>query len=191
VEIKRFSQNGTPVLSLDGPMIELRTRVCEIRFPARVNSHWVIDQINQGNGVLDSLAKPEFKMIVPRIPFSVMTQVLDLFYKTMLGNKLMELEVWITLDNDQWGIYIPEQQNGQLRIKNIESITADRFIVAIIHSHGAYPPIFSTTDNNNEIYGFVYGVVGSLLTGAPDFNFRFGWNREFIKLEVGDVLAIN
>ena len=103
----------------------------------------------------------------------------------------MELEVWITLDNDRWGIYVPEQENGQLRIKNIESITADRFIVAIIHSHGAYPPIFSITDNNNEIYGFVYGVIGSLHTGAPDINFRFGWNRDFMKLEVGDVVAIN
>ena len=169
---QRFSQNGTPVLGIDGPMVELRTRVCEIRFPVRANSGWVVDQVNQGDGVIDA-------------------QVLDLFYQAIMGNKLMELEVWITLDNDRWGIYVPEQENGQLRIKNIESITADRFIVAIIHSHGAYPPIFSITDNNNEIYGFVYGVIGSLHTGAPDINFRFGWNRDFMKLEVGDVVAIN
>jgi len=189
--MNRFSENGTPVIGVNAiPMIELQTRSCQIRFPVKENLGWVIDQVeNQGVGIIDPEAKPEFKLIVPRIPFPIILQVLDLFYRE--ANLIQkELEVWITLEKGVWDIYIPEQVNRATRIFDIESFSAEKSIVAIIHSHGIFPAIVSNVDNKFEIYGFVYGVVGSLFTGKPEIKFRFGWNKEYMPLEVNDVIAI-
>jgi len=190
--LERFSQKGTPVYGAWGlPYIEIGTQTVDVRLIAGKHSQWVKNEVSAGRGIREPNAVSSFSWKIPKIPYILLPRIMDIFYEAMNDGKQMEKEVWVLFDGWEYEIYIPEQNNKATSITGIEAYSPDKTIVLVIHSHGMLPPRFSATDNRNEIYGLVYGVAGGLLTSNPSQNFRFGWNGEFLDLELKDVFEFN
>lgn len=48
-----------------------------------------------------------------------------------------------------------------------------------VHSHNTMPAIFSVTDDQDEIYPGVFGVIGNLDKEDPTMSIRVGYNGIF------------
>lgn len=99
----------------------------------------------------------------------------------------MEALVWMTYRKDEgWNIRVPPQRLTAARVNSVP-ITPQDNVAIVLHSHGRWHPIWSSTDNSDETDGFVYGVIGKLHAHRPSISLRVGYANQFLDIRKSDV----
>lgn len=131
---------------------------------------------------------------LPRIPFSLICQVIG-FFRHFMGERELEAMVHIYWDRqlEEYRIAVPKQQVGRASVEaqiDIEDALDDERYVcfADIHSHNSMPAKFSLTDDHDERMTRVYLVIGRLDRYFPEISARISCGGRFLPIPIGQVI---
>jgi len=87
-----------------------------------------------------------FDLMAKKIPYTLIKEVLAFFYEVYKQHK-SEAMVLLCYENDEWSIYVPEQEVSGMSVK----YNNDRkHVVGSIHSHPGFGTSASRTDEKDE-----------------------------------------
>lgn len=154
---------------------------------------------NRNITILDDI-RPSFQSSLPRIPYTLMEQVLGLF-RTMLhtgkGQRPVEALVHIYWDKleQRYFVHVPKQIVSRVSVDaildNEELLDSDRYIhYADLHSHNRMSAVFSKRDDYDERATRVYMVVGCLDRYFPEITVRICNGGHFLEIAPEQVLEM-
>lgn len=188
---KRFSPLGNRVLSPNGAWIELQTRIFDVRIP---DGGMVI---KGGIYVVDDIELEEyFKLRVPTPSIELLYRAIRYFREEIgmnNGDDIIQKEaiVYVTYDQQQgWDIFIPEQEQHPYRVKG-PGISPQDKVGMVIHSHGTSAARFSDKDDETDVNGFIYGVVGNLDKEIVKVSLRVGYAGFYLGITTEEVFYGN
>lgn len=97
----------------------------------------------------------------------------------------MEGEVWISRRNGFWGVYQPRQFITRGSVTT-PAISFRDHVAIVIHSHGTLPAYFSETDDQSDLDGFVYVVMGHLDT-TPVIRARVAYCGFYMEVNLNEI----
>lgn len=169
-----IKQPNNFIASSDGKIYEVRDSTL-----GRIVMHHdyipQFDQINEG-----------FSFNLPKIPASILRQVMSFFQAYCLETNPLEVYLRIYYDNEEerYFLHCPKQYITSVSV----SVDEDEFIdevrylhVMDIHSHNTMRAYFSTRDNNDELAYRLYAVIGRINT-APQIKLRVGARGKHLML---------
>ena len=130
-----------------------------------------------------------FTPALPRIPNSLLQQIISFFRCYMEESREFEALAHILWDKEQevFIVYVPPQQVFKARVE--ASLPQDRFSesryihYADIHSHNSMEAKFSSIDNADERATRIYAVMGRLDKFFPDLTVRMSCGGSFLELD--------
>ena len=133
-----------------------------------------------------------WKLNVPKIPFAVLSDILDLFHNV---HEEFSCEVMVRIfyhPEKGYSIEVPPQTDFACHVIyeafNQEE-DDERILVAEIHSHNCFPAFWSSTDDQDEKGYRIYGVYGSFDAEVTE-RFRFGVGGKFFDiLDITDIVG--
>lgn len=132
-------------------------------------------------------AVPMFELLVPKIPLDLLEITCGAFRWVLeTGQRQLEAAMYLCYQDENWFCKIPCQEISACNVSP-EPISALDHVGMVIHSHGFMPAFFSSTDNNGEDDGFIFGVVGDLKNIMPQFKFRVGDRGYFLPVRFEDL----
>jgi hypothetical protein len=132
-------------------------------------------------------AAPLFELRVPKIPLELLEITCGAFRWVLdTGQRQLEAAMYLCYQNGNWRCKMPYQEISTCNVSP-EPISALDHVGMVIHSHGLMPAFFSSTDDNGEDDGFIFGVVGDLKNRIPQFKFRVGDRGYFLPVRFEDL----
>jgi hypothetical protein len=109
----------------------------------------------------------DFQFHLPKIPFSVLKEIMGFFWDVYVFQRTEAIaQIYYDLVSETYEIYIPEQTASPSDVEFQRNTAMEhdegKLLVMEIHSHGSYSPVWSETDNQDEISHRLYCVVGNL-----------------------------
>jgi len=122
----------------------------------------------------------------PKIPVNLLSEIVEFFRSQ--GRK--EAIAQIYQHDGEFVIIYPNSKCSQIEVKYDFSLDAvmNMKLICTIHSHHVMQPVFSSIDDEDEIYPGIYGVVG-LLDSPTDYGIklRAGMNGYFKSLDIREL----
>ena len=141
-----------------------------------------------------SKVRAGFFPALPRIPFSLICQVIG-FFRHFMGEQELEAMVQIYWDKEQheYRIAVPKQLVSKAsvvaQIDAQDALDEDRYVCfADIHSHNSMPAKFSATDDRDERMTRVYIVIGELHRYFPAMSARISCGGRFWPIDPATVI---
>ncbi|MBK8904501.1 MAG: Mov34/MPN/PAD-1 family protein [Anaerolineaceae bacterium] len=121
------------------------------------------------------------RLKIPQIPLTLLqTAIADAQVSADNGrlDETLSYVVWSDgrigeLTSSRYHLIKPNDQRATPNSVVSEMVETTETVVMDIHSHGAAPPYFSPTDDQDETRLRFYGVIGNL-RGTPQWRFRLG-----------------
>ena len=135
------------------------------------------------NGDVSSL---DFKFGMDKIPFTILFQIIALFRADLTRECVVQI-LW----NEDEGYYIREvAYDATKTYLKYEPVPGRDVLVMTVHSHNTMRAIFSRTDDNDEIYTGLFGVIGCLGPNSrPEMSFRAGMEGCFKGIPTGHLFG--
>lgn len=132
-------------------------------------------------------ANPNFYLTAPKIPTTVIRQVVEFFMRT--PTKEAAVQIFYIPESQTYEIYIPKQvcTGSSVVFERCPEKESYDVLVMDVHSHGAYPAFFSMVDDQDEKGTRLFMVVGNLNTNRHSFALRAGIAGSYQMLELGSV----
>lgn len=174
--------SGKPITyipSEDGSVYEVRNNRIGT-FIAKAESISVLGKVKSG-----------FIPALPKIPYSVLEQIIT-FFKSFV-NKESNLEalvyVYWSFKENRYHVYVPKQSVSRISVDTtLPDIEGDDFVLVMeIHSHNTMPAVFSMTDNEDEKATRLYTVIGRLDKVYPDITTRISVGGKYVEIEPSEV----
>ena len=128
---------------------------------------------------------------LPKIPFSVLSEILAFFKSYITKDGITEALAYIfwSKAEERYFVHIPKQEVSKASVDTNEMPLADeRFtLVMEIHSHNTMPAYFSGDDDKDEKATGLYAVVGSFDKVFPDILVRISVGGKFVEIPIEDV----
>lgn len=154
-----------------------------------VSVDWLIVSMPSGlelNGLgLKTYLLQPLLLKVPRIPGCLLEEVL----RDARNNINLEYMYFFKFDphTGQWLVLRPEQSRTAVSVRyDVED--SDPWICADCHSHNQMRAFFSDTDDNDELGGRFYIVMGRVETNTPQLGVRLGMYGHWIYDVPGELL---
>ena len=125
-----------------------------------------------------------FKMALPKIPARLLFMILTEFRKTREEEQM--LQIYWNRKRKYYYVKRPEQVTGKASVKYFLKHSKD-VLVLTVHSHNTMHAFFSSTDDNDEVYTGLFGVVGMIDQKYPEMAFRAGMEGAFKELGVEEL----
>ncbi len=191
----RFSPLGNYIDTPTGLFLELGTPVFNVRFRVDGPEEDLAKKRKIADWV-DAEIDTHFELKIPRLELEFLVHMIACFEDAMIdpqNGQVIQNEalLWFTYHNEEgWGVKIPDQVTGPASVTSTP-ISARDNIGVIFHSHGKLPAYFSKTDDQDEVDGFIYGVVGNLFCDdGPTIILRVGYAGCFLPLPFESVFAL-
>ena len=130
---------------------------------------------------------------LPKIPFSVLAEVLAFFKSYITKDSITEALAYIfwSREEERYFVHIPKQEVTRDSVDTTEMpLDDDRFILVMeIHSHNTMSAYFSGDDDKDEKATGVYAVTGRLDKVFPDILVRISVGGKFVEIPVEDVFC--
>jgi hypothetical protein len=134
---------------------------------------------------------PGYRLLVPKPSYRLGAAVLRSFQQRSLEEAgQVEALAWLCYGADGWRMKVPAQKGSRSRVRADGIRAADRVVIEI-HSHCLLDAYFSTTDDRDEIDGFIYGVMGAIWDLAPQLQFRIGHAGHFLGVMAHELFAFD
>lgn len=135
----------------------------------------------------------DFKLKLPKIPEYILDTVIA-FFREDLDNEACVKVCY----NEKSGEYFLVKSVGNTSKVSInyeipaEGLIGNRNIIQVmdIHSHNTMRAIFSMTDDIDECYPGIFGVIGRLDQSIPEMRFRAGFEGNFKLLRATDLFEM-
>jgi len=114
----------------------------------------------------------------PRIPKKIWEMIIQDF-KTHHNTERILQVVW-DLEKKEYHLIYPTNENAGVDYiqYTFDILPEHKRLVATIHSHNSLPAFFSATDDQDELYTGIFGVVGKI-DSKPEAKFRVGMEGNF------------
>lgn len=124
-------------------------------------------------------------LILPKIPREILDQVIDLFRSDLQK----ECYVKVVFNGTSYEVIKPEQQVSKVSVDYTFDPAEIRGKVQVmdIHSHNTMDAFFSGTDDRDECYPGLFGVIGKLDKDTISMMFRAGYNGQFVPVLSRDI----
>lgn len=126
----------------------------------------------------------DFKMTLPKIPSFFLTAIIAEFKKDLTKENMVQ--VYYSVKDKYYYMVRPEASYDKISVKYKMNHTNDILVISI-HSHNTMKAIFSRTDNEDEIYTGLFGVIGDLDKPVISMSFRAGMEGSFKELSYSDI----
>lgn len=157
-----------------------------------VSADWVIVPMPSGielNGLgLKTYLLGAIILKVPRIPSALLEEV----FSDARENIALEYMYFFKFDpgTNHWFVLRPQQSRTGVSVRyTIDD--SDDWICADCHSHNQMPAFWSPTDDNDELGGRFYIVMGRIDTNTPQLGVRLGMYGQWIYDVPGELLFDN
>lgn len=165
----------------DGKIYEVRnTELGVICTPAREINLEEIKEI-----------KPGFAFRLPKVPYTLLKQILAFFrYYNSIDNGLEALvQLYWDREMQEYILNVPKQKVNRIEVTTEEGpLDENRYLlVADIHSHNRMPANFSAHDNDDDIATRIYMVIGKLDRVFPEAKIRVSNGGKYLYLKLEDV----
>ena len=128
---------------------------------------------------------------LPKIPFSVLSEILAFFKSYITTEQITEALAYIfwSKAEERYFVHIPKQEVAKASvITNELPLDDERFtLVMEIHSHNTMPAYFSGDDDKDERATGLYAVVGHFDKVFPDILVRISVGGKFVEIPIEDV----
>ncbi|MBS7297633.1 MAG: Mov34/MPN/PAD-1 family protein [Eubacteriales bacterium] len=128
---------------------------------------------------------------LPKIPFSVLSEILAFFKSYITKDRITEALAYIfwSKTEERYFVHIPKQEVSKASVDTTEMPLEDeRFILVMeIHSHNTMPAYFSGDDDKDEKATGLYAVVGSFDKVFPDILVRISVGGKFVEIPLEDI----
>ena len=122
------------------------------------------------------------RLKIPRIPLDLLEVAIAEAQVPTEEGFLAETLSYVTWRDGRHRLVSPGDQRGSRSAVASETVEIGQTVIMDIHSHGAMPPFFSTTDNRDETRFRFYGVIGNL-QAAPEWRFRLGIYGHWLEID--------
>lgn len=134
--------------------------------------------------------KEGFKFKLPKIPFSILQNIISFFKNNCnieenLVNEVM-VQIYYNQASKQYMVIVPDQLVRFAHISYTNTEVAGELIVTI-HSHPVFDAVFSAEDNEDERATGLYAVIGHLEKFIPDIVLRASIAGNFIYVPIDEV----
>lgn len=139
----------------------------------------VLMPISRHEQTLKGLAKINpFLKVSPLVPEALLLEIWRLSCQACANSEQpMEMLFHLLLLDGQWQLIVPEQMQHSTSCRPLHTdrdSSTNRAVIEI-HSHGMMGAFFSTTDDQDESFGFrIYGVLGKVRSTRPEIILRVG-----------------
>ncbi|MCC6606253.1 MAG: Mov34/MPN/PAD-1 family protein [Anaerolineae bacterium] len=136
------------------------------------------------------------RLKIPQIPLNLLeTAIADAQVSAENGrlDETLSYVVWSNgrvgeLTSSRYRLIKPADQKASPNFVVTEMVEPDETVVMDIHSHGAAPPYFSPTDDQDETRLRFYGVIGNL-RGTSQWRFRLGIYGHWAEIDKDTLFA--
>jgi PRTRC genetic system protein A len=128
----------------------------------------------------------DFKMRLPKIPVFLLETIVKEFKKDLSKENIL-LIYWSVKEHSYY-LARPKAICDKISVVYEMTHTND-VLVMTVHSHNTMHAEFSETDNNDEIYTGLFGVIGDLDKQCISMSFRAGLEGSFKKLAPSDIFS--
>ena len=131
-------------------------------------------------GSVDELS---FNFELPKIPMYLLSTIVKEFKRNSKMEAIMQI---FYSKRDGYYLQMPEVESvsnvhvGYRFLKNADTL------VMTVHSHNRMAAFFSQTDNEDETYPGLFGVIGRV-DKNPQIKIRAGYNGSFVNLNLDDI----
>ena len=128
---------------------------------------------------------------LPKIPFSILSEILAFFKSYITEEKVTEALAYIfwSKSEEKYFVHIPKQEVSKASVDTTEMpLNDERFtLVMEIHSHNTMSAYFSADDDKDERATGLYAVVGRFDKVFPDILVRISVGGKFVQVPLEDV----
>ncbi len=128
----------------------------------------------------------DFSMSLPKIPGSILNEIVKEFRKDLTKENMVQ--IYWSVENMCYYILKPKATYTKVRV-NYELAHSNDVLVMTVHSHNTMPAIFSHTDDEDEIYTGLFGVIGNLNRDRMTCSFRAGMEGSFKTLSITELFS--
>ncbi len=125
-----------------------------------------------------------FRMRLPKIPMSFLDTIVKDFRKDL--SKEAMLQIYWSEKEKTYYLKRPKQYTGKTGIFYVLSHSADTLVMTV-HSHNTMAARFSATDDEDECYTGLFGVIGRLDQDHYECSFRAGMEGAFQPLRMSEI----
>ena len=136
--------------------------------------------------VTHEVSNVDFTMSLPKIPGTILNEIVREFKKDLTKENM--LQIYWSVENMCYYLVKPKATYTKVRV-NYELAHSMDVLVMTVHSHNTMPAIFSNTDDNDEIYTGLFGVIGNLNKQFMSASFRAGMEGSFKTLSITDLFS--
>lgn len=128
---------------------------------------------------------------LPKMPGNLLLSIFSFFEKVAKekGTEVL-VRVYYDPDEESYHLSVPEQTVSGASVYTEVPLDMDLWPVMDIHSHCFYPAFFSSTDDEDEIGGRLYAVIGTVLS-RPQILLRAGTGGLRIPLDISAAFEVS
>lgn len=127
-----------------------------------------------------------FDSKVPKMSKTMFDNIVSFFRNNLPYEAIVQ--VWYNTRTRRFQLCTPSRALKSVAAISYEMpVLKNSMLVITIHSHNTMPAFFSNTDDRDECYPGLFGVIGNLDQETPSMAFRCGLEGVFGKLEYADL----
>lgn len=134
----------------------------------------------------EMLSLDVFEMSLPKIPNNLFNVIVKEFKRDLTRENMVQ--IYWSVKTKSYYLVKPKATYDKISVRYQMTHTHD-ILVMSIHSHNTMPAIFSSTDDEDEVYTGLFGVVGNLDTNHISMSFRAGMEGKFKELYYEDIFT--
>lgn len=137
---------------------------------------------------IDMLSLDVFEMSLPKIPGYLLDTIIKEFRRDLTKENMVQ--IYYSVKAKSYYLVKPKATYNKVSVF-YQMTHTDDILVMSIHSHNTMPAVFSRTDDEDEIYTGLFGVIGSLDKHTISMSFRAGMEGKFKTLYYADIFTNN
>jgi len=134
----------------------------------------------------DMLSLDVFEMSLPKIPGSLLDTIIKEFKRDLTREDMVQ--IYYSVSAKSYYLVRPKAVYDKISVRYQMTHTKD-ILVMSVHSHNTMPAVFSRTDDEDEIYTGLFGVIGDLDKSTISMSFRAGMEGKFKTLYYADIFT--
>lgn len=138
------------------------------------------------DNITHEVSNVNFTMSLPKIPGAILNEIVKEFKKDLTKENMVQI-FW-SVENMCYYLVKPKATYTKVRVHYELAHTMD-VLVMTVHSHNTMPAVFSGTDDMDEIYTGLFGVIGNLDKQYMSASFRAGMEGSFKTLSITDLFS--
>ena len=135
----------------------------------------------------DMISLDSFEMALPKIPGHFLDTIIKEFRRDLTKENMVQ--IYYSVKSKSYYLVKPKATYNKVSVSYQMEHTNDILVISV-HSHNTMPAIFSRTDDEDEVYTGLFGVIGDLDKTTISMSFRAGMEGKFKPVYFPDIFTV-